>query len=196
MMDAYNFYKKINVEQGANCEVSDFCNLENVKLGNDVRIGDGVQLKNVIIGFGTKIGVNVRLYSPDPLRPIKIGKECWLSYDVFGEATGGEIILEDYAVIAHRTILLTSSGPGKKNRVMDALYPEQDGPIRIGRYSWVGTQCTILPNTVLVEGVALGAHALATGGSYDAWSVYGGVPAKFLKKIDEEKVVQAKKIYG
>lgn len=193
-MGIKDFFKKINVQQGADCDISEFCSLENVSLGNNVRIGDGVQLKNVVIGDDTKIGVNVRFYSSDVKRPVRIGKRCWLSYGVFGEATGGEIILEDYVVVAHRTIFLTSSGPGKNNMVMDALYPEQHGSIRIGQYSWIGAQCTVLPGSRLTEGVVLGAHALATGGAYEAWTVYGGVPAKVLKKIDPEKVTQAKTI--
>ena len=191
-MHSKNFFKHSNVQKGTDCEVSGFCSLENVILGDSVSIGDGVQLKNVVVGNGTKIGVNARLYSPDQNQPIEIGNQCWISYGVFSEATGGKIILEDYAVVAHNTIMLTSSGPGKKNAIMDALYPEQQGDIRIGTHSWIGTQCTILPNAFLAEGVVLGAHAFAAGGEYEAWTVYGGVPAKILKKIDPEKVTQAK----
>lgn len=187
-----NLYKRINVKQGAGCEISEFCSLENVILGDNVRIGDGAQLKNVVVGAGSKLGVNVRFYSPDSAQPVKIGKNCWLSYGVFGEATGGEIVLEDYAVAAHRTIFLTSSGPGHNNLVMDALYPEQRGSIVVGRYSWIGTQCTILPGSLLAEGVVLGAYSLAKAGTYEAWTVYGGVPAKIIKKLDPEKVARAK----
>jgi|GEM_PF-3195592 len=193
-MDINNLYKKINVKQGIGCEISEFCSLENVSLGDHVRLGDGVQLKNVVIGDGSKLGVNVRLYSPDALRPVKIGRECHLAYGVFGEATGGEIIIDDYAVVAHRTIFLTSSGPGKGNPVMAALYPEQQGSIHAGKYCWLGTQCTVLPGSLLAEGVVLGAHSLATGGDYEAWTVYGGVPAKVLKKLDPIKVAQAKSL--
>ncbi|PIR93541.1 hypothetical protein COT99_00015 [Candidatus Falkowbacteria bacterium CG10_big_fil_rev_8_21_14_0_10_43_10] len=195
-MNLNSLFKQINVRRGENCEVSDFCSLENVTLGNNVRIGDFVQLKNVLIGDGTKVGVNVRFYSPDPARPVKIGRECWLSYGVFGEATGGEIIIEDYAVIAHRSVLLTSSGPGEKNSVMDAIYPRQQGSIHIGKYSWAGAQCTILLNAFLEEGVVLGAHTFAAGDRYRAWTVYGGSPAKILKNIDPARVDRAKKMYG
>ncbi|OGF27367.1 hypothetical protein A2477_03965 [Candidatus Falkowbacteria bacterium RIFOXYC2_FULL_47_12] len=192
-MDLSGFFKKINVTQGADCTISEFCSLENVVLGDSVIIGDGVQLKNVAVGNGSKIGVNVRLYSPAVAQPVTIGQECWLSYGVFGEATGGEIHIEDYAVIAHRSLLLTSSGPGKKNAIMDALYPEEHGPIRIGAYCWLGTQCTLLPGAILSEGVVLGAHALARGGVYEAWTVYAGIPAKFLKKFDAQAVAAAKR---
>lgn len=193
-MGISDLYKKINVCHGIGCEISEFCTLENVNMGNNVRIGDGAQLKSVVIGDGTKIGVNVRFYSPDPERPVRIGHHCWLSYGVFGEATGGEIILEDYATVAHRTVFLTSSGPGKNNAVMDALYPEKRGLIRVGKYSWIGAQCTLLPGSLLGEGAVLGAHALALGGAYDVWTVYGGVPAKVIKKIDPEKVAWAKAV--
>lgn len=191
-MDINNLYKKVNVKQGVGCEISEFCSLENVSLGDNVRLGDGVQLKNVAIGDGSKLGVNVRFYSPDARQPVKIGRECWFSYGVFGEATGGEIIIEDYAVVAHRTIFLTSSGPGKGNPVMSVLYPELQGSIHVGKYCWLGTQCTVLPGSLLAEGVVLGAHSLAAGGDYGAWTVYGGVPAKVLKEIDPDKVAQAK----
>jgi len=179
-MDLSGFFKKINVTQGADCTISEFCSLENVVLGDSVIIGDGVQLKNVAVGNGSKIGVNVRLYSPAVAQPVTIGQEC-------------EIHIEDYAVIAHRSLLLTSSGPGKKNAIMDALYPEEHGPIRIGAYCWLGTQCTLLPGAILSEGVVLGAHALARGGVYEAWTVYAGIPAKFLKKFDAQAVAAAKR---
>lgn len=192
-MVANNLYKRINIKQGAGCEISEFCSLENVILGDNVRIGDGVQLKNVVVGAGSKLGVNVRFYSPDSAQPVKIGKNCWLSYGVFGEATGGEIILDDQVVIAHRTVILTSSGPGKGNPVMGVLYPEQRGSIQVGKYSWFGTQCTVLPGSFFGEGAVLGAHSLAGGGTYEEWTVYGGVPAKVLKKFDPEKIAEAKR---
>lgn len=191
-IDIRNLYKRINVTVGKNCQLSDFCSLENVVLGDDVIIADGAQLKNVIIGNASKLGRNVTLYTGNENVPLRIGNHCWLSYGVFAEATQGEIIFEDYATVAHRTILLSSTGANTKNPAMHAIYPEHGGPITIGKCAWVGAQCTILPDVIIEEGAVVGANSLLREGTYEAWSVYGGTPAKFLKKIDSHLVQKAK----
>ena len=190
-------YKRINVVEGPACDISEYASLENVVLGKGVRIGEGVQLKNVVIGDSTKISVNVRFYSRDPNRPVRIGKSVWLSYGVFGEATGGEIQIEDYVTIAHATKLLTSSGPGKNNPIMDYFYPEEDGDIYIGKHSWIGTDCLILPNVRLPEGNVVGTHSFLRGSvAYKPWAVYMGIPAEFKKDLDPERIFTAKKKLG
>ena len=191
-MNISNLYKRVNVSMGKNCQVSDFCSLENVVLGDNVVIADGVQLKNVVIGDNAKLGRNITLYSDKESQPVRIGRYCWLSYGVFGEATQGEIILKDYAIVAHRAILLSSTGTNTNNPVMYEIYPEHGGPITIGKYAWIGAQCTILPDVILGDGVVIGANSLVKGGRYEAWSVYGGTPAKLLKKIDPAAVERAK----
>ena len=178
----------VNVRMGVGCDISPAASLENVVLGDRVTIRDGAQLKNVVVGSDTRVARDVTLYSSDPERPVRVGSHCWLAFGVFGEATGGEIRIEDYAVLAHRCTLLTSSGPGEQSPLMDALYPVDLGEIRIGPHSWIGAHCVFLPHARLGEGVVIGSCSLVRAGEYEDWTVYGGSPARRLKVLDRERV--------
>ncbi len=177
------YYQK-ELTVGEDCVVSPYTQLENVTLGSGVTIGDYVQLKNVSIGDNTKVGVMTRLYTGDPENTIKIGANCWLSYGVFGEATGGSISIGDCATLAHRVTMLTSSGPGEKNARMSEFYPEEKGSIHIGNNSWIGAAALLLPGSALEEGVVIGAQSMTRSGMYERWSVYAGSPARKVKKLD------------
>ncbi|MFN6040059.1 MAG: acyltransferase, partial [Bacteroidota bacterium] len=158
---------------------------ENVVCGDNVIINDNVQLKNVIIGQNTKISRNIILYSPYKDKPIRIGKHVWLSHGVYGEATGGEISIGDYSVIAHFTTLITSNGPGLQSPKLNKIFPLDLGDVAIGSHCWIGTRCTILPNVFLREGIIVGANSLLKSINYDDWSVYAGTPARKVKVLDK-----------
>jgi putative colanic acid biosynthesis acetyltransferase WcaF len=55
------------------------------------------------------------------------------------------------------------------------------GTITSGPYAWVCARAMVLPNVKLHEGCVLGAGAV-TAKSLDAWGVYAGNPAKFIRK--------------
>jgi acetyltransferase-like isoleucine patch superfamily enzyme len=184
-------YKRANVEAAEGCEISPYCSLENVVLARGVVIRDGAQLKNVVAGEGTRFSRNVSIYSPGEDRPVRIGRQCWFSHGVLGEATGGEIEIGDYAVVAHFTILLTSSGPGAQSPVMDALYPVRTGDIRIGPHCWLGAHSVVLPGARFEEGVVLGANSTAALERFEAWSVYGGNPARQRRRMNRQRVEAA-----
>ena len=62
-------------------------------------------------------------------------------------------------------------------------------PIKIGEHVWIGSNATIL------SGVTIGDHAVVAAGAVvtqdvPAMTVVGGVPAKVLKVVREEKEKQ------
>lgn len=178
-----------NCRFGENCTISPLARLNNVICGNGVTINEGASLNNVVISDGAKVSRQVVLYSSNPDRPVRIGKDAWISHGVFGEGTGGEIAIGDYSVIAHFTVLLTSSGPGQKAFLMDQLFPLQVGNVHIGPHCWIGTQCTLLPSVVLPEGVVIGSNSLVKQADYIEWSVYGGSPTRFLKALSRDQAM-------
>jgi acetyltransferase-like isoleucine patch superfamily enzyme len=182
--------KRINVEAGEGCEISPYCSLENVVLGRGVAVRDGVQLKNVVAGDGTRFSRNVTFYSLDPARPVCVGRECRFGHGVLGEATGGEIGIGDHVAIGHYSVLLTSSGPAP-GPVMTLLYADTTGPIRVGAHGWLGAHSVVLPGVRFEEGVVLGANSLAAEERYEAWSLYGGSPARLLRRLDRQRVEEA-----
>jgi len=186
-----NSNKRDNVTAGANCQISPQASLRNVVLGDNVRVADGVQLWNVVVGGDSKISRNVTLYSNVAERPVLVGKWCWISFGVFGEGTGGEIKIEDHVTIAHLSTILSGSGPGVNSPILSQLYPDQLGPVVIGAHSWVGAHCLILPEVVLEEGVVIAANSVVKT-RCESWSVYGGSPAKLLKKMPANMVEVAR----
>ena len=60
----------------------------------------------------------------------------------------------------------------------------QPKPIVIGENVWIGSNSTILPGVTIGKGSIIAAGAVVTK-DVDENVVVGGVPAKFIKKIEE-----------
>ncbi|MEI6947309.1 acyltransferase [Paraflavisolibacter sp. H34] len=71
-------------------------------------------------------------------------------------------------------------------------YSDQEMPIRlqgvnhqgikVGKNCWIGAKVTILDGVTVEDGCVIAAGALLTKGTYLRDSIYGGVPAKFIRK--------------
>lgn len=59
-----------------------------------------------------------------------------------------------------------------------------DGDITVGNNVFIGTQCTILPGTVIEDDVMIASNSVVKG-TIKAFSLYGGTPAKRIKGIYE-----------
>ena len=57
-------------------------------------------------------------------------------------------------------------------------------PIQIGHHCWVGTRSIILPGSVLPPQSVLGAGAVLQRKYTESFVLYGGVPAKYIQKMD------------
>lgn len=57
-------------------------------------------------------------------------------------------------------------------------------PVRIGRYCFVGTGCTLLGGAELPDHSVLGAMSLLNRAETATYTLYGGVPAKPLRALD------------
>lgn len=62
------------------------------------------------------------------------------------------------------------------------------GTVTLKKFSNVGTNAILLPNTLLNEGTLISAGSLFYGES-EPWTVYKGIPAKPVKKIDKTKAL-------
>ncbi len=63
------------------------------------------------------------------------------------------------------------------------------GVIEIGRHSIVGANSVVLPNVFFGEGASLGALSMARSSLAD-WSLYSGIPAKFIKLRNKKNTLQ------
>lgn len=58
------------------------------------------------------------------------------------------------------------------------------GPIIIGKGSWISANCTITSGVTIENNVLIAANSCVNKSTNES-SIYGGVPAKFIKKLNE-----------
>lgn len=88
-----------------------------------------------------------------------------------------QITIGRFATVAgYYSQLLTHSIDVSENR-------QDSAPIRIGAYTFVGTNVVILGGSVLPDHSVLGAKSLLNKPFTEEWKLYGGVPAKELSSI-------------
>ena len=63
------------------------------------------------------------------------------------------------------------------------------GKVILKKHALLGTGTVVLPNVTIEEGAATGAMTLVNK-SLDEWKLYAGVPARFAKSRDKEKILQ------
>jgi len=91
-----------------------------------------------------------------------------------------EIKVGRFTTIAgHHSELLTHS--------IDVVAGRQDSkPIEIGDYCFIGTRCIVLGGARLPSQSVLAAGAVLTKAFEASFSLYGGVPARFIKDLPKE----------
>jgi putative colanic acid biosynthesis acetyltransferase WcaF len=128
--------------------------------------------------FGAKLGPHCHIYP---------GARIWAPWnlrcdDTVAIADGAEIYnawpieLGSHATISQQAYLCSAS-----HDVDDPRFPMIGAPICIGAHAWVCARATVLPGVTVREGAVLATGAIATK-DLDAWSIYGGNPARVLRK--------------
>lgn len=136
---------------------------------NRIRIG-------VLKIFGAKIGDNVIMrpcYIAYPWN-VSIGNNVWIGFDVqiFSYVP---IVIGDNVCVSQQAFL-SSGGHDMRAPGFDLL----TGPIAISDGVWIGARAVINPGITINEAAVVLPCSVVTK-SLDAYSVYGGVPAKFIK---------------
>jgi galactoside O-acetyltransferase len=135
---------------------------KNISVGNHVRIDDFCILSGKIqIGSYVHISAGTALYGQ------------------FG------IFIHDYAGLSPHCAVFSASDDFSGEYLIGPTINQKyrhlvGGPVIISRFAQIGAGCTILPNVIINEGVVVGSMSLIKK-SLEGWSVYAGIPAKFLK---------------
>lgn len=142
-----------------------FYNPANVEIGDFTRIDDFCVLSAG--SGGIKIGRNVHIAVYTSL----IGR--------------GRITVSDFSNLSSRVAIYSSnddySGEFMTNPTVDERFTNVTyGDVFVGKHVIVGSGSIILPGVRLEEGVCIGALSLVRE-NCQAFCVYGGVPARFLK---------------
>jgi acetyltransferase-like isoleucine patch superfamily enzyme len=131
--------------------------------------------------IGQKLDEKFGLFPPfytDCGKNIHLGKAVFINAGCKFQDQGG-IYIGDDVLIGHNVVLATlnhEEDPERRGNLCPA-------PIKIGDKVWIGSNATILPGVTIGDGAIIAAGAVVTK-DVDKKTVVGGVPAKFIKKID------------
>jgi galactoside O-acetyltransferase len=151
-----------------------FYYIENISIGNHVRIDDFCILSgNIQIGSFVHISAGTLLY---------------------GQSS---ISINDYAGLSPHCVVFSASDDFSGEYLIGPLINQKyrhlvGGPVILNRYVQIGAGCVILPNVIINEGVAVGSMSLIKK-SLKEWSIYAGIPAKFIK-TRSKKILEISKI--
>lgn len=134
--------------------------------------------------IGKRVDNSFRMFPPfytDFGKNITIGKDVFINSGCHFQDQGG-IEIGDGALIGHNVVLATINHDlnPKENR------KNHYAPIKIGAHVWIGSNATILSGVTIGDYAVIAAGAVVTR-DVPAMTIVGGVPAKVLKVVQEEK---------
>lgn len=162
-----NFFYRI---KGLNADSSAviFFNAKLLRFLNNIKIS-----KNVIIKS------NAQICSCNKSAKIHIGQNTTIGYHTFIYSSE-EILIGRDCMIAPFVYIVDSSHGTKPNSTMNTQ-PNKTSPIIIEDDVWIGAKSIILPGVKIGKGSIIAAGSVVNS-NVPEYSLYGGVPAKFIKK--------------
>lgn len=128
---------------------------------------------------------------------IKIGENCHIASGV--SIAGGEkhqFMLGDYSSVSSGVKIWCESNDYVNDLVI--LSPKQEiddrpleGDVSIGKMCGVGANTVIMPGNNIPEGTVIGALSFVPSNFvFKPWSVYAGIPIKFIKKRNKKRILK------
>ncbi len=146
-------------------------------------IAEGVTLRNVSIDFASYIARNSRF------KDVSIGKFCSIGPNVM--INQGEHPSSDF-VSTHPSFYSSGKQSGFSFTSEDLF--EEYCPVQIGHDVWIGANTLIRPGIRIGNGAIIAAGAIVTK-DVEAYTIVGGVPAKFIRyRFSHEEIRQLKEL--
>lgn len=151
--------------------------------GNNVIIGKTVRIRrpqDVIIG--DNVIIDDFAYIPCALEIgsyTHIGASCSMIGGI------GKITIGSFVNISPSCQIITVSNDYKGGGLVGPAIPAQFAgeaitePVTISDFALLGCNTTVLPGSVIPEGMSTGAFTLVQNKKYEPWCLYVGIPAKF-----------------
>lgn len=118
-------------------------------------------------------------FNTDCGKNIHVGENVFINSGCKMQDQGGIYIGND-VLIGHNACLLTLNHAKEPEKRAD-MHP---GPIHIEDKVWLGSNVTVLPGVTIGEGAIVAAGAVVTK-DVEPNSIVGGIPAKFIKNVDD-----------
>lgn len=187
---------------GRYLSLSQLSKLNFKKIGKNVLIDE-----NVMIPFphNIEIGNNVRI---DTMCILSSGKKGNLliknnvhiaPFNLIYCADNHKIVFENHTGISAGCKLYGKTSNYDGTYLTNPTHKQEDeqiigGDIILNKFVTIGTDCVLLPGSIIPIGTVLGAKSLYNGKyKLDEWSIYTGVPAKFIKKRNNNCELLAEK---
>ena len=169
-------------------------------VGDDVIIAEDVYIKHKnLVQIGSHVAIDKGFYCTTQAY---IGDYIHISpYVTCIGSKKGALRLEGFNNIMAGARLICGSDRFDDSGLFGAMIPghlkgkQIFKPVILEHFSNVGTNSIVLPGSILRKGVLLAAGSLLLGDT-DEWGVYKGNPAKLVKKIDGEKIINNAKELG
>lgn len=164
---------KVIIEEGAIISNFNFVNnIDKIHLKAYSKIGR----KNWITGPNTK---STKAFSAVEGRKCEliVGKHSRITDRHIIDCTGGVYVGSFSTIAGNRSQILTHSIDIKSST-------QKCKPINIGDYSFIGTSCILLMGASVPSYSVLGAGSVMTKSLEEEYALYGGNPAKFIKKLE------------
>lgn len=128
--------------------------------------------------FGARIARTARVYGSARIwypPNLDLGEHSVIGWETFCYSQA-MIVLDDYAIVSQRSHLCTGS-----HDIDDPHFQLTARPIHIRSHAWIASDAFVGPGVEVGEGAVLGARGVAFK-SLEAWTVYGGNPAREIRK--------------
>lgn len=161
--------------------------------GEDAKVGHLTVIKEcdeVRLGVGSMIGPFNWITSPPrspEMFPYSPGRRPRLVVDDEAAITtrhivycSDEVVIEPYAILGGLRSQIVTHGPDYMTGC------QRTAPVRIGHHSIVATSCTMLAGSSVPPRCIVAGGTTVAGPLLEELTLYGGTPARALKKLPEE----------
>ena len=160
-----------------NCEIS-----PDAVISADARIHYSVRGTKIFIGAHTHIDDFAVLRAIGGRGDISIGEHCRINpHCVFYSGSG--IHIGDHVLIAPGTVIAPANHSIARRdiRIDEQGFSPSRGGVVIEDDVWIGANCVLVDGTYIERGAVIAAGSVVNG-RVSAYTIWGGVPAKFLKE--------------
>ncbi len=161
-----------------------------LSLGRAVTLGhhsyvDALSTDGVRLGDNVSLGRNSRIECTGSLRTLGkgmvVGDNVGLGTDCLYGCAGGIDIGAD-TIVGNFATFHSENHRIDDPAVLTRLQGVSHLGITIGANCWIGAKVTVLDGAHIGDGCVIAAGSVVTAGTYPGDTIYGGVPAKFLKQ--------------